>query len=121
MMRLPFRPGSLLALSLLALAAGCARPAEQSRASLADRAACRQRADEVYTLQNRDAVYRADSYATSTRDSPYASNGTPGVTTSDLFGQYARQQMVSDCLNSVAGNVGAAPAAPAADQVQQKP
>lgn len=114
----PLLHKALLAAPALAIVAGCASPARYDHASAADRAACRQRADEVYTLQNRDAAYRADQYATSTRDSPFASNGTPGVTTSSLFGQYARQQMVSDCLNSVAGNVGSSPSAPAADQTR---
>jgi hypothetical protein len=70
------------------------------RASAAARAACRSRADEVYLKQNRGEVYQADTYSTSTRDSPYTASGLPGITTNGLGGQYQRDQMEDDCLNA---------------------
>lgn len=102
----------LLAAALPLLAGGCAHPGPEARASAADRAACRARAEQVYRMQNKLDVYRADTYATSTRDSPYAGTGLGGLPNNGLDGQYSRQKMVSDCLNSTAGNVGASPAAP---------
>ncbi len=109
-------PVCSLAAALLVLAApGCAPPEPRSHASAVERAACRQRADQVYAMQNRDEIYRADTYATSTRDAPFAGGGLAGVTSRGLSGGFSRDQMVEDCLNSSAGNVGATPAAPAPD------
>lgn len=102
--------------SVLLLAAGCARPAPdpQQQASAARKAACRQRADEVYTKQNRGEVYETDTYTTNTRDSPFATSGLPGITTRGLGGQYERDNMIRDCLNDAAGNVGNTPPEPPA-------
>ncbi len=99
--RLP-AAGMLLALSLSA----CAQP-RPSRAGLsaAQTAACRQRSEEVYLTQNRGDVYRADTYATSTRDAPYG-GGLAAVPSTGLSQRYARDQMLDDCLRSSAGNVG---------------
>jgi len=105
-----------LAVPALALAAAaCVRAEPQSHASAVERAACRQRADQVYTMQNRDEIYRTDTFATSTRDAPFAAGGLPDVPTRGLSGSYSHDQMIEDCLNSSAGNVGATPAAPAPD------
>lgn len=105
---------ALLAGASLSGLAGCAREAPLSHAAAADRAACRHRADEVYRLQNRDARYRSDLYATSTRDAPFAAGGVPGNPTSGLSASFAREQLESDCLNSRPGNIGPTPAAPGA-------
>ena len=105
------RPAFVLLAALPLLAAGCAGPSSDSRASAADRAACRQRAEQVNRLQNPDAVYRADAYASSTRDSPFGGSGMQDVS-QGLSSSFAWQRMVNDCLNDNAGNVGTAPAAP---------
>jgi hypothetical protein len=98
----------LAALAVPVLLAGCnAQP--QTRSGAAAQAACRQRADEVYLMQNRGEIYRADQYATSTRDAPYASSGVVGVTSSGLSGRYARDSLLSDCLS---GNHPAGPVTP---------
>jgi hypothetical protein len=97
------------------LAAACAQPEPQTHASAVDRAACRQRAEEVYQMQNRGEEYRSDLYVTSTRDAPFAGSGVGDLPNRGLDSLYARQQMVSDCLNSTAGNVGTTRAAPAPD------
>ena len=89
-----------------ALLAGCAIPLGQSAASGAAPsqeavAACNTRADEVFLRQNRDALYKADTYQTSLRDSPYAGAGLP-ETSAGLSDQFARGQEVRHCLNGVA-------------------
>jgi hypothetical protein len=99
--------GALAIVLLGALQGGCARPAAPTQqASAAQKAACRQRADEVYAKQNRAELYESDTYQSSTRDSPFATTGLPGITTRGLGGQYERDNLVSDCLNGVPGNVG---------------
>jgi hypothetical protein len=87
---------------------GCATPSPsgQQQASAAKKAACRERANEVYAKQNRAEVYNADTYQTDTLDSPFSTSGLPGITTRGLSGEYERQNMISDCLNDAAGNVG---------------
>jgi hypothetical protein len=118
------RACSALAVPALALAlGGCFHPsADRVHASAATRAACRARADEVYLKQNRAEIYQQDSYATSTRDSPYAASGLPGITTDGLGAQFQREQMQDDCINATDGQVriddgGPAPAAPAASGI----
>jgi hypothetical protein len=79
----------------------CWRPsADRAHASAATLAACRTRADEVYQRQNRAEVYNADTYATAERDSPYSTQGLPGITTNGLSGAYRRDQLEDDCLNA---------------------
>ena len=99
-------------LAVAALAAGCARPAQESHASAVERAACRQHADAVYAMRNPDAVYRQDAYATSTRDAPFSNNGLSSVVTEGLGGEFQRDQLFGDCLNGV----GAAPDALVPDE-----
>jgi hypothetical protein len=101
--------------AVVLLAAGCMRAEPESHASAVERAACRHRADQVYAVQNPDQVFRSDTFATSTRDAPFAGSGLPGQPDQGLTTQFTRQQMVEDCLNSNAGSVGATPAAPAPD------
>jgi hypothetical protein len=103
----PRRARSALAVLAMGLAAsGCYHPsADRVHASAATRAACRARADEVYLKQNRAEIYQQDSYTTSTRDSPYAASGLPGITTDGLGGQYQREQMQDDCINASDGRV----------------
>jgi hypothetical protein len=70
------------------------------RAEVAAVSACRARADEVFQRQNRDQVYRVDTYNTDTRDAPLGTNGLKGVTSAGLSQQYGRDNMVQDCLRS---------------------
>jgi hypothetical protein len=78
-------------------------------------AACRQRADEVWERNNRGEIYRADVYASGTRDAMFSSSGSPNLGIRELQGRFARDRMYNDCLRAVAGNVGSDPdtAAPA--------
>jgi hypothetical protein len=114
------RRAPLLALPLALLAAATLAACTQSFGSSANRAgatpkamaACRMRADEVYEHQNRAEVYSADMLAGGQRDSPFAAAGTPGSPTAGLSGRYARETMLDDCLNGMAGSPGATPDAP---------
>ncbi|HEX3347073.1 MAG TPA: hypothetical protein VHS58_03105 [Acetobacteraceae bacterium] len=97
------RRPALLLLVLLA-SAGCqylpSSDGPRSRASAGDLVACRKRADEIYQAQNRGAVYDADLYRTSDRDSPYATSGLTGVTSDGLGARYQRDQFEDACLRS---------------------
>ena len=83
--------GLILALPLLAVACLPARAADRMRAAV-DRAACRQRAEEVYRMQNPGEEFRADSYATSTRDAPFAGSGVAGLPNRGLDSRFARER-----------------------------
>ena len=73
-------------------------------------AACRQRADEVFSRQNRGAVYRADMLAGGQRDSPFAGLGQPGEPGEGLPARYSRETMLDECLNGLSGSADAPPA-----------
>lgn len=105
-----------LALVLPLFASACSfgfglppRQAASTSVSAADRAVCRQRADEVYAKQNRGELVRADSYATTNRDSPFAVSGVPSNPSAGLSSRYAREQLLDECLASAPSNVGAVP------------
>jgi hypothetical protein len=89
-----FRIGSTLLLLTLA----CCSSEPQSRASQAQQAACRQRADEIYTSQNRGQLWADDHYASSTRDTPFSADPMRN-TSSGLSGEYARRNLLANCLN----------------------
>jgi len=94
---------------ILALTACYSPPAGgggRAHASAATIAACGKRADEVYLRQNRDEIYRADTYVGSTRDSPFSGGGQSGITTAGLSGRYARDSYQEACLNSANGPGG---------------
>lgn len=107
-------PARLAVLAALAVAA-CSAPEPRAGLSQAQTAACRQRSDTVFLSQNRATLYRADSYATSTRDAPMGA-GLAQVPSSGLSDRYARDQMMDACLRSQSGNVGAINAPPLAIQ-----
>ncbi len=104
------------ALALLVLS-GCAQQTSSRRAGLspAQAAECRARSEDQYRAQNRADIYKSDTYATSTRDSPFSTSGLPGITSSGLGAQYGREKALNDCYNAAGtGPVDAAPVAPAA-------
>lgn len=89
--------------ALLALAACYTPPAgggSRARASAGTVAACGKRADDVYLRQNRDEIYRSDTYVSNTRDTPFSGAGFPGDTSAGLPGRYARDNIQQACLNS---------------------
>ncbi len=88
-------------------AGGCAAPATtpRSRASAAALAACRTRTDQAYDRQNRYLLSERD-----TRDSPFSTSGTTGITTTGLSQRYARDNMFDSCIGSNAPDSGSGPA-----------
>jgi hypothetical protein len=92
----------LVALALAGTLAACNQPSSgaRSHASAAALAACSHRADQVYNIQNPADKYRADSYETNDRDSPFASTGFSGNMSAGLGGLYHREQLEDDCLSS---------------------
>ena len=90
------RAGLLAA--VLATLGGCASRAPGGSRDAAALTACRRRADEIYSKQNRAELYRSDVFATSSRDAPFATTGLPGITSRGLGGAFARDNLVSDCL-----------------------
>ncbi len=99
------------ALLTTTLLAACA-PSTAPRASAAQAAACRQRADEVHDRQNRGDLFRSDIYAGGTRDAMFSSTGSPGASIGLLSARYARDKLVDECLRGAAGNVASTPDTP---------
>jgi hypothetical protein len=85
--------------TLLALLAGCAFPgapqpgSPQAQANEQTAAACRQRADALYNIRHRDAIYAPASQV----NTPFSANYQPGVPDRGLSDLYERDSMVSDC------------------------
>ncbi|MCX7380501.1 MAG: hypothetical protein NT133_03570 [Alphaproteobacteria bacterium] len=101
-------PASLSTLLIAGLLlAGCAAPERVSRATAAQQAACRQRADEAFARANPNDQYRADLYVSSQRDSPFGGTMASDPT-ADLQARFSRGQMVDTCLR----RVNAQPSAP---------
>lgn len=103
-MAAPYLRGIVPAGLACLLLAGCAQPNSGRRAGLtaAQAAECRSRSEAVYRQQNRGEIYKADTYATSTRDAPFASNGLPGITSNGLGAQFGREKALNECYNSQA-------------------
>ncbi len=95
------------ALAVALLAPGCAPWATkpQSRVSAAAAAACRSRTDQVYERQNRYLLSERD-----TRDSPFSTSGTTGITSAGLSQRFARDSMYDSCIGSNAPDLGNTPA-----------
>lgn len=102
------RPAALLGLAALALSA-CAVPLSDAQRQTV--AACRERADQVYEVQNRGAIYLPQPSS----DTPFSSNYAIGGSDSGLIARHSDDQMVSDCVRNTGtqpmGNAGKAPAA----------
>jgi len=81
--------------------AGCASmsaasPTGQSLADSSTRAACRQRAEEVYNQQNRAEIYSPQSQV----NTPFSANYTPVEAGPGLSQLFAHDRMVSDCVRN---------------------
>lgn len=105
---------SLIALPVLAgcLLSACGGP-PRTRAEQAAISTCRQRADQAFMRQNRALLSERDSMNT-----PFASNELNGITSANLGRQYARDEMMDNCIAGTrAPDTGAAtitrPQAPA--------
>ena len=79
--------------------AGCAA-APQSRATAAQQAACRQRADQAFNRQNPGEQYRADYYVSSQRDTPFGGTGSVGDPMAELGARYALGKLLDNCLRN---------------------
>jgi hypothetical protein len=101
-------PAALLLLGLVACNGPISSTSDRAGASPKAMAACRQRADQVYDMQNRGDVYRSDMIAGGQRDAPFGAVGNPGNVSTGLSARYARETMVDDCLNGLS----VTPAAP---------
>lgn len=96
-----------LYLLLFCALAGCARQTE-SRGTVAQQQACRQRADEVFLRQNPNENYRTDLYVAGQRDTPFGGSGIVDPT-AGLGARYSRERLLDNCLR----NANAKPATPA--------
>jgi hypothetical protein len=105
-------PILMLCGTLGSLGACSATPSRAAHATAAERVACRAHTDDVFSRQNRNAVYRSDSYSTDLRDTPFATSGMPGLTTSGLSQQYGIENTMQDCLNGTGDAPAATEAAP---------
>ncbi len=97
----------LTVLASVLLAAGCAPWATtpHSQASAATAAACRSRTDQVYAQQNRYLLSERD-----TRDTPFSSQGLPGITSAGLSQRFDRDAMYDSCVGSNTPDRSDAPA-----------
>lgn len=104
----------LLAIVVLAsgLLSACTAATSTPRASAAQSAACRQRADEVHERQNRADLFRSDTHAGGTRDAMFSGTGSPAASIGFLSARFARDKLVDECLRGAAGNVASTPDAP---------
>lgn len=91
------RPGWLGLISLLPLMAACGGQPQtaQSRADAATEAACRQRADEIYSRRYRDQTYNVQQ----TQNTPFSGNYTPPPDRG-LSQLYTRNNLVRDCVRN---------------------
>jgi hypothetical protein len=82
---------------MLLLLASCADAPQtpESRDRQATVTACRERAEQLYQLQNRDQLYRTSNSVT-----PYSGAPTTGLPTQGLSAQYANDVAVSDCIRN---------------------
>jgi curli biogenesis system outer membrane secretion channel CsgG len=90
----------LILLAATALA-GCASmsaapPTGQAQADASTRAACRQRAEEIYNQQNRAEIYSPQSQV----NTPFSANYTPAEAGPGLSQLFAHDRMVSDCVRN---------------------
>jgi hypothetical protein len=88
----------LLALAVgLATIAGCTPPpppTADQRTQRATAEACRRRADEIYSRQNRGAIYIEPDQ----RSSPFSGDYVSGVTSRGLPARYGYDRMITDCV-----------------------
>ncbi|MBN8927233.1 MAG: hypothetical protein BGO51_06070 [Rhodospirillales bacterium 69-11] len=90
-------PALLTALGLaLAACSGNSGAAPESRSSAAVRAACTQRAEQIYTTRNRAEIYAPQSSV----NTPYSANYQPGVTNRGLADLYERDNIIRDCIRN---------------------
>jgi hypothetical protein len=78
---------------------GCDVPAplrSQPQSDAQTRAACRERANQVFDQQNRGAIFSGQSQA----NMPFSANWTPDVPNRGLSQQFGFNQIVNDCVRN---------------------
>jgi hypothetical protein len=68
----------------------------QAEADAQTRAACRQRAEQIYETQNRGAIYGAPMQV----NTPQSGNYTPVVTDRGLADLFANNRLIDDCIRN---------------------
>jgi hypothetical protein len=107
---------AMLALVLAACASPPAPQTPEARANAETSAACRQRADQIYELRHRDAIYAQPEDTNTPSSAGYA----PGVGSRALSSLFERDSIVRDCVR----NTGTETSRTAPDQgpdIQIKP
>ncbi|MGH7102714.1 MAG: hypothetical protein ACREFJ_09990 [Acetobacteraceae bacterium] len=100
-----------LALATLSLLSACGPPqTPQQRAAYQ---ACRNQAEQQFSIQNRSSLFQSDSSLT-----PYTAQSANFAPTQNLANQFAHRQMVQACLR---GATGPAPVAPQGGSGQGAP
>lgn len=92
-------PRLLLLFCLIALSAcenGGSFGGGQAQADAQTRAACRQRAEDVYTQQNRAQIYSPPPAV----NTPYSGNYLPDQSDRGLSDLYAHDRLVNDCIRN---------------------
>ncbi|MBN8871800.1 MAG: hypothetical protein J0H67_03090 [Rhodospirillales bacterium] len=95
MSRATFPVMTVLGLALAACA-GNTGGTPESRSSAAIRAACTERAEQIYTARNRAEIYAPQSSV----NTPYSANYQPGVTNRGLADLYQRDNIINDCIRN---------------------
>ncbi len=93
---------ALLALAILSLLFACGPPETPQQRSAYQ--ACRNQAEQQYSIQDRSSLFQTDSSLT-----PYAGPSANFAPTQNLANQFAHREMVQACLR---GATGPAPVAP---------
>jgi hypothetical protein len=89
----------IIALLGSGLLAGCAFGGggrAESTTDAATRVACRQRAEQVYSQQNRAEIYSPPAAV----NTPFSAGYAPGVSDRGLSDLYAHDRMVDDCIRN---------------------
>ena len=103
------RPARVAAAAAVLLS-GCAvsSPGGQSQTDASTRAACQQRAEQVYEQQNRAEIYSPPAPV----NSPYSANYTPSVSDRGLSNLFVHDRMVSDCVRNTGTGIERNPPSP---------
>jgi hypothetical protein len=75
-----------------------------SRHDAATIAACRQRAEQIYTQQNRAEMFQSDQSS-----SPFAASGLTGITSTGLGQRYGYDTNVNNCVRNSEAQTETAP------------
>lgn len=111
-----FRSAALAAALLTAALSACQAPSVtgQAAADAQTRAACRERANQVYDQQNRGEIYSPPPQV----NTPYSANYTPERPDRGLSDLFAHDRFVNDCVRNGTGAERVTPPAPASARTE---